>query len=198
MTPVVESSGQSVMPAGSPSLGEPAGLPKPDEPAFLVVGKLRRPHGLKGEIIMQVITDFPERLQPGVTVYVGEQHMPMPIRSRRWHDRALLLAFDPYTDPESASALTNQMVYVRSDDRPPLPEGEYYHHQLLGLQVITDEGVELGQISQILETGANDVYVVRPESGPEILLPAIESVVLKIDLPLGQVQVHLLPGLLPE
>jgi len=182
----------------SKQLEQPAGSPKTGEPEFLVVGKFRRSHGVKGEIVMEVITDFPERLRPGITVYVGETHAPMILRGRRWHDRALILKFDEYQDPEGVGELTNRMVYVRADDRPPLPEGEYYHHQLLGLKVVSDIGRPMGYVIQILETGANDVYVVRPDSGPEILLPVIDSVILKVDLERGEMVVHLIPGLLPE
>jgi 16S rRNA processing protein RimM len=176
----------------------PAGSPQPGEPAFLVVGKLHRPHGLRGEMVFEIYTDFPERLEPGVSVYVGENHQPLRIRSRRPSHTTLLLAFEGFKDPESAGELRNQLVYVRADDRPPLPEGEYYHHQLLGLQVVSDEGRELGKLTQILDTGANDVYVVRSTSGAEILLPALASVIMDIDLEAGKMLVHLLPGLLPE
>ena len=142
-----------------------AGSPDASEPAFLVVGKLRRPHGLRGEILMDVITDFPERLHKGVKVYVGDEKRPMQIRSRRVHGQALLMGLEGYSTPEEAGELRNQVVYVSAHDRPPLPEGEYYHHQLLGLRVITEEGLELGRLHEILSTSANDVYVVRPEPG---------------------------------
>jgi 16S rRNA processing protein RimM len=79
-----------------------------------------------------------------------------------------------------------------------LEQGEYYHHQLLGLEVIDENGKPLGLLSSILETGANDVYVVRDQTGAEILVPAIDSVVLDIDLDNKHVRVHLLSGLLPE
>ncbi|MBN2549466.1 MAG: 16S rRNA processing protein RimM [Anaerolineales bacterium] len=177
---------------------QPAGSPPTGEPVFLVVGKLRRPHGLGGEMIMEVITDFPERLLSGVEVYVGEDHRPIKIRSRRRYADGLLIAFDGYHDPESAGTLRNNLVYVRSIDRPPLPDGEYYHHQLLGLKVVTDDGHDLGILEQILDTGANEVYVVRPPHGREILLPAIESVILAINLKQGQMLIHAIPGLLSE
>jgi 16S rRNA processing protein RimM len=176
----------------------PAGSPDSGEPVFLVVGKLRKPHGLHGELRMEVITDFPERLQPGVTVYAGADYHPIRIRSRRWHGSLLLIAFEGYTDPESAGVLRNRLVSVRADDRPPLPEGEFYHHQLLGLDVVSDEGEALGEVVQILETGANDVYIVRPQAGPDLLLPAIDEVVLDVDLAEGSMRVHLLPGLRPD
>jgi 16S rRNA processing protein RimM len=79
-----------------------------------------------------------------------------------------------------------------------LPEGEHYHHELLGLQVFSDEGQLLGALTQIMVTRANDVYIVRSDTGSEILLPAIESVILEIDLEQGKMVVHLLPGLLSE
>lgn len=175
---------------------QPAGSPSGGEPAFLVVGKLGRPHGVRGEILMQVITDFPERLQPGVTVFVGQQHQPELIRSRRIHGQGLLLTFDGYTTPETVGALRNALVYVPTSDRPPLPQGEYYHHQLLGLHVVNEDGRELGRVHEILSTAAHDIYVVRGESGPEILLPAIDEVILEIDPESGLLRVHLLPGLI--
>lgn len=185
----LENAGESKRSAGSPPTGEPA---------FLVVGKLRRPHGVHGELLMEVITDFPERLCSGVTVYIGETYQPHTIRSQRWNGAFLLLKFDDYHDPETAGAQRNQLVYVRTEDRPPLPEGEYYHHQLIGMRVISDEGQLLGLLMQILDTGANDVYLVQPESGAELLLPAIPDVVREIDLEHGEMHVHLLPGLLPD
>lgn len=175
-----------------------AGSPDSGEPVFLVVGKLRKPHGLRGELRMEVITDFPERLVAGEQVYVSENHLQLRIRSVRWHDQYLLIAFEGYSEPEAVSSFRNQWVFVRGDDRPPLPDGEYYHHQLLGLQVVSDEGENLGTLIQILETGANDVYIIQPISGPELLIPATSEVILKVDLDAGSMRVHLLPGLRPE
>jgi 16S rRNA processing protein RimM len=173
-------------------------LPTPGEPVFLVVGKLRRPHGVRGEMILEVYTDFPERLRTGSTVFVGEEHQPRKIRSRRRYSEDLLLALEGCTTPEEAGELRNTYLYVRSDLIPPLPEGEFYHHQLLGLCVVSDEGRYLGRLTQILETGANDVYVIQPESGKEILLPAVDSVILSVELPRGEIRVHLIPGILPD
>jgi 16S rRNA processing protein RimM len=179
-----------------PSDGE--GLTEAGKPTFLAVGKLRRPHGVRGEILMEVLTDFPERLKRGMTLFVGPTHQKMRLSSLRSQDQALLVSFRGLKDSESAGELRNQMVYVRAEDRPPLPEGEYYHHQLIGLQVVNEDGAPLGVVKEILETGANDVYVVLPPDGPEILLPATNDVILEIDLAGGRMQVHILPGLLAE
>ena len=168
------------------------------EPTYLVVGRLRRPHGVRGEILMEVITDFPERLQDSTLVYVGEDHQELRIRSRRAQGANLVLAFDGYNSPEEAGELRNKLVFVRAADRPALPEGEYYHHQLIGLRVISDEGQYLGTLKNILDYAANDVYVIQAEGGQEILLPAIDSVILDVDLDNGIIRVHLLPGLIVE
>ncbi len=177
---------------------QPAGSPPTGEPVFLVVGKIHRAHGLKGDVVFEVITDFPERLRPGVVVYAGDDHIPLVINRRRWHSSSMLVRFDGCENPDDVSPLNNLFVYVRADDRPPLPEGEYYHHQLLGLDVIDDQGQKLGSLVQILETGANDVYIVKPDSGKDILLPAINDVIQKIDLENSVMVVHIIPGLLPD
>ena len=169
----------------------------PGEPEFLVVGKLGKPHGVHGEIVMDVYTEFPERLKPGVEVYIGERHLPLKITKVRPHVRGSLISFYDYQSREEVAVLRNSLVQVPTADRPELPPGDYYHHQLLGLQVIEENDTRLGRITAIIETGANDVYVVKNEDGAEVLIPAIESVVLDIDLEQNQIRVHLLPGLLP-
>lgn len=178
---------QAVDETGSPAVGEPE---------YLVVGFLRRPHGLRGDLLMDVHTDFPERLKTGKIVFVGDQHQPKVIASLRPVSAGMLVRFRGIRSPEDAGVYRSTWVYIPTADRPPLPEGEYYHHQLVGLNVLTDEGRELGTLVDILETGANDVYVVRNAAGNETLLPAIPSVILEVRLADRQMRVHLLDGLL--
>jgi 16S rRNA processing protein RimM len=175
-----------------------AGSSSRGEPAFLAVGRLRKPHGLKGELQMEVITDFPERLKRGVTVHVGSDYIPKTIKSVRTQNQLLLVAFEGCESPEAASDLRSQLVFVPSAGVPSLEEGEYYHHQLLGLIVMDEDQRLLGTITDILETGANDVYVVTRDSGPDILFPGTDEVILDIDLVAGVMKIHLLPGLLDE
>ena len=167
-----------------------AGSPHPGEPVFLAVGKLRRAHGLHGEIIMEILTDFPERLVPGKRLYFDEPHLSHVIRSIRRHHQGVLIAFEGVETVETARGLTNRFVFVRSDQLPSLPEGEYYHHQLLGLEVVYESGCRLGILSEILETGANDVYLVERDDGSELLLPGTDKVILSVDLPLRQIRVR--------
>lgn len=179
-------------------LNRNTGSPDEGEPVFLVIGRLRRPHGVRGEIVMELLTEFPERVRLGKTVYVGETHLPLRIRSRRNHATGLLLAFQDRITPESLAELRNQLVFIRAEDLPPLPDGGYYHHQLIGLHVLSEAGDFLGVITEILETGSNDVLVIRPPVGQEILLPATDETILEVDLPAGRMRVHMLPGILPE
>ena len=133
------------------------------EPLFLAVGRLGRPHGLRGEVVLILLTDFPERLQSGVQVYLGLEHLPVQIISRREHQGHLLLKLDGYDAPETVGELRNQMIFVRADDRPPLAEGEFYHHEIMGLEAVDEQGKILGRVTDILSTGSNDVYIVQPE-----------------------------------
>lgn len=150
---------------------------------------------MRGDILFTVTTDFPERLRPGTLVFFGDDKREIKITRRRPHNDGILFGFEGIATPEQAAKYTGKTVFVRAEDRPPLPEGEYYHHQIIGLDVFDEAGASLGVVSEILETGANDVYVVKNPAGREILLPALEQVVLEIDLERKMMKVHLLPGL---
>jgi 16S rRNA processing protein RimM len=165
-----------------------------NEPVFLVVGHLQKPHGVRGEIEMGVITSYPERLQPGKKVFLGEQHIPKIIVSKRWKNDVMLLSFEGEDTREQVRLLTNMDVFVREDQLPQLPAGEYYHHELIGLKVF-EAGNFVGEVVQLLETGANDVYVIQKPDRKELLLPAIESVILNIDIKEGILDVKIPEGL---
>jgi 16S rRNA processing protein RimM len=165
-----------------------SGSPRSGEPVYLAVGKLRRSHGVEGSIIMDVLTDFPERLRVGRTVYAGDHHEPLLITGIRGHDRALIINFEGFSTPEEVGRLRNMNVYIQASSLPVLPEGEYYHHELLGLKVVDESGQLLGALDQILETGANDVYVVKNPDGKELLLPAVEEVILEVNLERGEIR----------
>jgi 16S rRNA processing protein RimM len=165
------------------------------EPVYLVVGFLRRAHGLRGEMIMDLHTDFPERLQSGRNLFVGDEHKLVTLSGVRPHAKGMLVKLKGVETPEDAVPLRNQWVYVKSTDVPALPEGKLYQHELFGFDVVDDNGNLLGELVEILETGANDVYVVKNASGKEILLPAIPSVILETDPARRLMRVHLLEGL---
>lgn len=170
------------------------GSPK-GEPLYLSVGFLRRPHGLQGEIIMDLHTDFPERMKKGRKVFIGDDYKSMTFESVRPHANGLLVKLKGVDTPEGAGLFRNQWVFIKAKDAPPLPEGHLYKHELIGFHIVDEAGTPLGELMDIIETGANDVYVVRDDSGKEILLPNIPSVILDVDVGSRRMRVHLLEGL---
>ena len=164
---------------------------------FLAVGRILRPHGIRGEMLMEIATDFPEHLEEHETVYLGEAAEPHPLRQARPHRGQWLIQLADCLDRESAEAFRGQWVQIRGEQAAPLPAGRYYYHQIVGLEVVTEAGERLGEVTEILETGANDVYVVTGPTG-ETLLPALSSVVLKVDLDAHRMTVHLPEGLRSE
>lgn len=171
----------------------PSGARQP--PEYLAVGRVLRPHGLRGDLLLEPASDLANTLRPGTTVYLGASRERAVIRSLRAHGRQYLVLLEGSVDRSGAEGWRDLVVYVHFDQAAPLPEHTYYRWQIIGLQVWSDEQESLGRIVEILETGANDVYVVRSESGQELLLPAIEPVVLEVDLAEKRMTVHLLPGL---
>jgi 16S rRNA processing protein RimM len=172
-----------------------SGSPQSGEPEYLVVGLLRRPHGVRGDLLMEVLTDFPERLQVGARLFVGSRYTPAVIDARRPHAAGMIVHLQGVDTPEAAGAYRNQPVYVHSADRPRLPEGQYYHHQLIGLAVIDEQDAEIGRLTEILQTGANDVYVVKRPDNTELLLPAIAGVILNVEPAAGRIRVSIPAGL---
>jgi len=164
------------------------------EPAYVLIGKLQKSHGVRGEISMRVITDFPERIRRGKIIYIGSDFQSNKITGTHWKNNLLLLKLDGFDDPESVRELAGKDVFVAVKDLPPLPAGRYYHHQLIGLRVFEGEE-DLGVLAAIMETGANDVYIIDQANGQELLIPAIPEVILKIDLQQKRMNVRLLEGL---
>ena len=161
---------------------------------YLAVGRVLRPHGVRGDMLLEALTEFPERLRAGEVVYLGDPPTRHTLSAARLHRKQLIVRLEGCADPDCANSFRGQLVQIRAEAAAPLPPGRYYHHQLIGLRAVSAEGEELGTLSSILETGANDVYVITGPKG-ELLLPAIRSVVLNIDIDAGTITVHLLEGL---
>lgn len=163
-------------------------------PEFLAIGRVLRPHGVRGELLLEALTDFSEPLDGVGTIYLGDAAEPHPLAGARMHRGRLLIQLEDCVDCEAAEAFRGQLVQIWFGDAAPPPPGSYYYHQIVGLAVVTEEGETLGEVTEILETGSNDVYVVNGPSG-EILLPALMSVILKVDLEAKRMTVHLIEGL---
>lgn len=110
-------------------------------------------------------------------------------------DRYALLRLEGLYSADAVAKMAGQWLIAPEDPAPDLPPGEYYHYQLVGLAVVTDEGEHLGNLQEVLVTGSNDVYVVTSDTGSEILLPAIAQVIREVDLASQRVLVHLIDGL---
>lgn len=173
-----------------------------NRPEYLLIGEILRPHGVTGEVRMRVLTQYPERLSEIEHVYLskdpdGRNAREYRIQSVRMHQGCALLRLRGVGDRSAAEMLRRLWVMIPLDQAVPLDEGEYYIYQLIGLDVRTEDGESLGPISEVLETGANDVYVVESAEYGEVLIPVIEETILEIDLEGGYLIVRLPDGLLP-
>jgi 16S rRNA processing protein RimM len=167
---------------------------RPDHTAedFVEVGRVLRAFGKDGAIRVEELTDLPERFGPGRTVYLNRELVKIK-RSRRLRD-ALLVEIEGIDTLEAAQGFQGATFEVPVSELPELPEGTFYHYDLIGLRVISTEDEELGELVEILATGANDVYVVRGPGG-DLLLPAIPDVIRKVNVDGGEMTVEIVPGL---
>jgi len=160
---------------------------------FITIGHILSPWGVKGKLKVKIETDFPQRFTPGSKIYINRQ--PMTIDSTEWHNRKLAIKLNTIDSFEDAQKLRGKSVEIHHSQIYPLPEGQHYHFQLIGLEVWTTQGELLGNITEILTAESNDNYVVSGTKG-EILIPAIEDVVKSIDLDKGRIVIEPIEGLL--
>jgi 16S rRNA processing protein RimM len=161
------------------------------------VGRIGRPFGLKGEVVIHYTGETPARFAAGETVYVvtPEGRVEVRIASSRALAKKFVAVFAGRESVEAAKAWVNCPVEVRTRDLPPLEEGRYYHFQLIGLKVYAADGRYLGVLEEVWTTGGNDVYCVR-DGGREVLVPAIDDAVAGIDLERGRMDLKNLEGMI--
>ena len=181
--------------ANSRKTGSSVPPPRQTEPLFLVVGRILRPHGIRGELKIQLLTDYPERLAQHPSLFLGPELRRYPLKEVRFHKGTALIKLSGCVDRNTADELRGQLVQIPMEWAVPLEEGEYYHFQIAGVEVVTDQGEHLGEITEVLETGANDVYIVRGPRG-DVLIPAVDEVVKELDLDKRRMVITPLPGLL--
>ena len=160
---------------------------------FITIGRILTTWGVKGKLKVKLETDFPQRFAPGSKVYINRQ--PMTIDSTEWHGDKLVIKLNTIDSIEDARKLRGKTVEIHRNQVHPLPEGQYYYFQLIGLEVWTTQGELLGSITEIITTGSNDNYVVRGAKG-ETLIPAIGDLVKSIDLDKGCLVIEPIAGLL--
>ena len=167
---------------------------KQGEIDFVTIGEILGAWGSQGKIKVAVTTDFPQRFTPQATVYINRQ--PMTIASTEWQKGKAIIKLDAIHSTEAAQQLQGQLVEIHHTQVYNLPEGEYYHFQLTGLEVWTTEGELVGKVSEVLAGVSNDNYIVHGAKG-EVLIPAIDEVIKSIDLDEGRITIEGIEGLLP-
>lgn len=163
-------------------------------PDLVSLGTIVRPHGVRGELVVDASATAAADLDEVETIYLGEPAQPHTLTRQRWHRGRLLIQLAGVDDRAAAEAYRGLAVWIERTELPALPPGVYYQRQILGLTVVTEAGETLGSIVEIIETGANDVYVVRGPGG-DLLIPAAPGVVQKVDLAAGRLSVQLPAGL---
>ena len=162
-------------------------------PEPVLVGVVRRPYGQGGEVRVDELSDYPQRFAPGAAITIAGAAFVIA-RSRRVK-RVRVLKLNGVDTREAAAALANQDIHVAAAELQPLPEGVYYHYDLIGMAVETADGAELGEVTEIVATGANDVIVVQGEGG-EVLAPLIADVVKRVDTAARRLVIDPPPGLI--
>ncbi|MEU3790689.1 ribosome maturation factor RimM [Streptomyces fructofermentans] len=167
----------------------------------LVVARVGRAHGIKGEVTVEVRTDEPElRLAPGAVLATDPASAgPLTIETGRVHSGRLLLRFAGVRDRNAAEALRNTLLIADVDpDAAPEDPDEYYDHQLMDLDVVTADGVEVGRITEISHLPSQDLFVVERADGTEVLIPFVEEIVVEIDLQEQRAVIDPPPGLIDD
>ena len=161
------------------------------------VGVITSTHALAGEVKVFPTTQDPQRFKTLKKALIpdGQTIIPVEIERVRFFKQFVIVKMKGYDRIEDVERLVKKEMYVSREDAIPLEEGEYYVADLIGLRVVTDDGRELGYLEDVLQTGANDVYVVKNRE-QEILIPVIPDCILAVDIPGGLVRVHLLKGLI--
>ncbi|NMA68635.1 MAG: 16S rRNA processing protein RimM [Desulfitobacterium sp.] len=165
----------------------------------VLIGEITKPHGIKGELKVRPITDFPERfkkLQEVILVAPKGTKDTFKIKKANVQGTDIYLALDGVNSRDEAEKLRGMAIKIKSSEVPPLGKGRYYYFELEGMEVYEGDNY-LGILTQILETGANDVYLVKGPQG-EICVPALKTVVKKVDVPGKRMDVILPPGLLDK
>ena len=164
----------------------------------LQVGVIPQTHGIKGEVKVFPTTDDVSRFKKlkEVIMDTGRERITMEIEGVKFFKQYAIVKFKGYDSINDIEKYKRAKLYVTRDHAVKLQKDEYFIADLVGLNVVTDEGKSFGKMKDVLATGANDVYVVEREDGTEVLLPAIRECVKAVDMEQGQITVHIMEGLI--
>jgi 16S rRNA processing protein RimM len=165
---------------------------------LITIGKAVKPFGVKGEIKIEPMTDFPERFKTLRRVYLvspAGKKIACEVRSVRYAGGIPFLLFEGFDAPEKAKELNGWFLKIPAEEAVPLPEGSYYWFELMGMEVVSESGEMLGSIVDIFQTGSNDVYVVK-RGRKEVYVPATREIIRQVDLKAKRMVIHLMDGLM--
>ena len=164
-----------------------------DEPT-VAVGRISRAHGVRGEVSVVILSEVPERFEPGATVHL-EDGRTLRVEAARPNRDRLLVRFREVADRTAAESLQGSLLLVPKGSSPSLPEGSWWDHDIEGCEVSTDEGRSLGTVTDVIHTRANDIWSVLDASGSETLIPVLKDVVVNVDTAGKRIVVREIPGL---
>jgi len=164
---------------------------------FFQVGVITTTHGLKGDVKVYPTTDDIKRFERLKTIILEykSEHINLEIENVRYFKKLVILKFKGIDDINDVEKYKGLRLLVAREDALELKEGQYYLTDLIDLQVVLEDGSSLGVLTEVLQTGANDVYVVKTKEDKEILIPAIKECILEVNMEDGYMKVHLLEGL---
>ncbi len=171
-----------------------------EAPELVAIGKIEKPFGIRGELRVRSLSDVPgrfEALERVTLVAPSGRALDTMVNRVREHGDSYVLAFEALTTPEDAAEFRGGLIKIPRDQTPPLPAGQYYECDLVGMQVRSEQGQQLGILEQVLETGSNHVFVVRAGKR-ELLLPATRQVVAAVDVQGRSMTVRLVKGMLDD
>lgn len=167
---------------------------------FFQVGIITSPHGVRGEVKVYPTTDDARRFKrlKDVILDTGKERISMEIEGVKFFKQFVILKFKGIDNINDVEKYRKSSLFVTRKNAVRLSKDEYYVADLIGLRVLDEEEAEIGILKDVMETGANDVYVISLNDGRELLLPAIKQCVLMVDVEAGFIKIHILEGLLDE
>lgn len=165
---------------------------------YITIGEIVNTQGIKGDVRVFPITDFPERFAKTkrITVLLKNSRKEFTIERTWEHKQFIIIKFAEIADMTAAEKLKGGLLQITKEELAPLPKDNFYIFEIIGLKVFDEQRQELGTVIDVLQTGANDVYVVKGNEGKEILIPALKFVVKKVDIAAGIMEVELPEGLI--
>lgn len=160
----------------------------------VAVGRITRPHGVTGEVAVEVLSEVGGRFADDAVVWL-EDGRTLTVGSSRPHKTRLLVRFREVADRDAAQGLRGALLVIPASMSPPLPEGSWWDHQIVGCEVVTVSGRELGTVGEVIHTAANDVWNAIDPRGIETLVPALKDLLAEVDVEAKRIVVRDVPGL---